>query len=60
MAEGPTRLARGHAFLAQLRARHGALPTQTLHEVPGVGHSGAGMITSACGVAALFDTKGCE
>ncbi len=60
LAEGPNRLARGHAFMAQLQARHGALPTQTLHEVPGVAHAGARMLNSPCGLAALFDTKGCE
>ena len=60
MAEGPNRLARGHAFLAMLRARHGALPTQVAHEIPGVAHQGARMLNSACGLAALFDTPGCE
>jgi hypothetical protein len=60
MAEGPYRLARGRAFLAELRARHGALPTQRAHEVPGVAHDGPRMLNSACGLAALFDAPGCE
>ena len=55
LAEGPNRLARGRGFLAHLLARHGPLPGQTLHEVPGVAHQGARMLTSACGLAALFD-----
>lgn len=59
-AEGPYRLARGHAFLAMLHARHGALPTQTVHEIPGVAHQGARMLNSACGLAAMFDTPGCD
>jgi len=59
LAEGPYRLARGHAFLAMLRARHGALSTQVVHEIPGVAHQGARMLNSACGLAALFDTPGC-
>ena len=58
LAEGPNRLARGYAFLAHLQARHGALPTQTVHEVPGVAHAGARMLNSPCGLAALFDVKG--
>ncbi len=60
LAEGPNRLARGYAFLAHLQARHGALPTQTVHEVPGVAHAGARMLNSPCGLAALFDVRGCE
>ena len=59
-AQGPYRLARGHAFQAMLQARHGALATQIVHEVPGVAHAGAGMLNSACGVAAMFDTPGCD
>jgi hypothetical protein len=42
-----------------LRARHGALSTQVVHEIPGVAHQGARMLNSACGLAALFDTPGC-
>lgn len=58
-AEGPNRFARGHAFLAQMAARHPALPMQSMHEVAGVAHQGARMINSACGLAALFDATGC-
>ena len=57
-AEGPYRLARGHSFFAYLQARHPGL-TQRLWEVPGVGHDGAKMLGSACGLAALFDKPGC-
>ena len=57
-AEGPYRLARGHSFYAYLQARHPGL-TQRLWEVPGVGHDGAKMLGSACGLAALFDKPGC-
>jgi hypothetical protein len=58
-AEGPFRLARGHAYFAYLLARHPGLK-QELHEVPGVGHEGAKMLGSACGLAALFDMPGCS
>ncbi|HVJ53539.1 MAG TPA: hypothetical protein VM689_13810 [Aliidongia sp.] len=57
--QGPYRLARGHAYFAYLQARHPGL-TQQLHEVPGVGHEGAKMLGSACGLAALFDLPGCS
>lgn len=60
LAEGPNRLARGHAFLAMLHARHAALPMPVVHEVPGVAHQGGRMLNSACGMAALFDAPGCE
>jgi len=58
-AEGPYRFARGHAFFAYLQARHPAGLAQRLWEVPGVGHDGAKMLGSACGLAALFDKPGC-
>lgn len=57
-AQGPTRLARGLAYVAALHARHPAL-RHTLRLVPGVGHDARGMFTAACGLAALFDTPGC-
>jgi len=58
-AQGPYRFARGHAFFAYLQARHPAGLAQRLWEVPGVGHDGAKMLGSACGLAALFDKPGC-
>jgi len=60
LAEGPNRLARGHAFLAMLAARHATLPPPVTHEVAGVAHQGSRMLESACGLAALFDTPGCD
>jgi hypothetical protein len=29
-------------------------------DVPGVGHNGDKMLTSACGLQALFDLSGCD
>jgi len=58
-AQGPYRFARGHAFFAYLQARHPTGLAQRLWEVPGVGHDGARMLGSACGLAALFDKPGC-
>ncbi len=58
-AEGPHRLARGMAYFAYLQARHPGTLAQHLALVPGVGHSGAAMFGSACGLAALFDRPGC-
>ncbi|HLI13905.1 MAG TPA: alpha/beta hydrolase [Alphaproteobacteria bacterium] len=58
-AQGPTRLARGLAYVRYLRERHPADFRQRLMLVPGVGHDGRGMLTSPCGLAALFDRPGC-
>jgi pimeloyl-ACP methyl ester carboxylesterase len=58
-AEGPYRFARGHSFFAYLQARHPTGLAQRLWDVPGVGHDGAKMLGSACGLAALFDKPGC-
>jgi pimeloyl-ACP methyl ester carboxylesterase len=58
-AQGPQRYARGHAYFAALQARYGSALRQALHDVPGVGHNGDRMLTSACGLAALFDMPGC-
>jgi pimeloyl-ACP methyl ester carboxylesterase len=57
--QGPYRYARGHAFYATLQTRFGAGLHQTLHDVPGVGHDGDKMLTSPCGLGALFDIPGC-
>jgi pimeloyl-ACP methyl ester carboxylesterase len=58
-AQGPFRLARGHAYFAQLQARLGAQLQQRTFDVPGVGHDGGKMFASACGLYALFDKPGC-
>jgi pimeloyl-ACP methyl ester carboxylesterase len=59
-AEGPTRLARGTAYVAYLKARHPDGWNQQLWLVPGVAHSGPKMAESPCGVKALFATGTCN
>ncbi|MCE4058752.1 alpha/beta hydrolase [Pandoraea sputorum] len=54
MAQGPYRLARGLAYFDYLKKRHPEGLAQQVVEVPGVGHDGLGMFTSACGLAVLF------
>lgn len=54
MAQGPYRLDRGLAYFSYMQRRHPSGLKQSLVEVPGVGHSGRGMFTSACGLAVLF------
>ncbi|WP_175875152.1 alpha/beta hydrolase [Burkholderia sp. BCC0097] len=54
MAQGPYRLARGLAYFDYLKNRHPDDLAQQVVEVPGVGHDGLGMFTSACGLAVLF------
>jgi pimeloyl-ACP methyl ester carboxylesterase len=56
MAQGPYRLARGLAYFSYMQRRHPSGLQQSLVEVPGVGHDGRGMFTSACGLAILFGT----
>lgn len=58
-AQGPYRLARGEAYVRYLRGRHPDGFRQRLLLVEGVGHDGDRMLTSACGLAALFDQPGC-
>jgi pimeloyl-ACP methyl ester carboxylesterase len=58
-AQGSNRYARGHAYFAALQVRYGPRLRQTLHDVPGIGHDDDRMLTSACGLAALFDVRGC-
>lgn len=58
-AQGPYRLARGEAYVGYLRGRHPDEFRQKLLLVEGVGHDGDRMLTSACGLAALFDRPGC-
>ena len=54
-AQGPYRLARGEAYVATMRQRDNGLPRHSLWHVDGVGHNGDAMLTSACGLAAIFD-----
>lgn len=54
MAQGPYRLARGLAYFDYLKKRHPDDLAQQVVEVPGVGHDGLGMFTSACGLAVLL------
>lgn len=54
MAQGPYRLVRGLAYFDYLKKRHPDDLAQQVVEVPGVGHDGLGMFTSACGMAVLF------
>jgi pimeloyl-ACP methyl ester carboxylesterase len=58
-AEGPYRYARGHAYASAMQARDGGTPNHRLWDVPGVGHDGDRMLTSPCGLQALFDLPGC-
>jgi pimeloyl-ACP methyl ester carboxylesterase len=59
-AEGPTRLARGQAYFAYLKARHPAGWGQRMWLVEGVAHSGPKMVEAPCGVKALFATGTCK
>lgn len=59
-AQGPTRYVRGHSYAAAMAARAGATPNHQLWDVVGVGHNGDKMLTSSCGLQALFDLPGCE
>jgi pimeloyl-ACP methyl ester carboxylesterase len=59
-AEGPYRYARGHAYAVVMQARDAGTPHHSLWDVPGVGHDGDRMLTSLCGLKALFDLPGCE
>ncbi len=58
-AQGPQRVARAEAYFAYLQGRHPQGLNQHLHVVPGVAHNGAKMLTSACALAATYDTPGC-
>jgi pimeloyl-ACP methyl ester carboxylesterase len=58
-AEGPYRYARGHAYASAMQVRDGGTPNHRLWDVPGVGHDGDKMLTSPCGLQALFDLHGC-
>jgi pimeloyl-ACP methyl ester carboxylesterase len=58
-AQGPHRYARGHAYATAMAARDGGSPNHRLWDVQDVGHDGDRMLTSPCGLAALFDLPGC-
>jgi pimeloyl-ACP methyl ester carboxylesterase len=58
-AQGPYRYARGVSYVAYLRAQYGSALKHRQWDVPGVGHNGDRMLTSSCGLAALFDTGTC-
>jgi pimeloyl-ACP methyl ester carboxylesterase len=58
-AQGPYRYVRGHSYAAAMAARDGGTPNHRLWDVSGVGHDGDKMLTSACGLAALFELPGC-
>ena len=57
-AQGPHRYARGLAYARYVKMRHPSLNHRVL-EVPGVAHDADKMLTSQCGLAALFDQPGC-
>lgn len=59
-AQGATRYARGHAYAAVMAARNNGAPNHRVVDVPDVGHDGDRMLTSPCGLAALFDRPGCN
>jgi pimeloyl-ACP methyl ester carboxylesterase len=59
-AQGPSRWARGHNYIAVMKARDNGAPNHTLYEIANVGHDGDRMFTSPCGLTALFDTAGCK
>jgi pimeloyl-ACP methyl ester carboxylesterase len=59
-AEGSYRYTRGHAYAAAMQARDAGTPNHSVWDVQGVGHDGDKMLTSSCGLKALFDLPGCE
>jgi pimeloyl-ACP methyl ester carboxylesterase len=59
-AQGPNRYARGHAYASAMQARDNGTPNHSVWDVPGVAHRGGKMLTSPCGLKALFDAQGCE
>lgn len=58
-AQGPYRYARGHAYADAMAKRGRGTPQHRVWDVAGVGHDGDKMLTSKCGLAALFDSPGC-
>ncbi|MCP3462551.1 MULTISPECIES: hypothetical protein [unclassified Bradyrhizobium] len=58
-AQGPYRYARGHAYADAMAGRDHGTPNHKLFDVAGIGHDGDKMLTSKCGLTALFDLPGC-
>lgn len=58
-AQGPFRYARGHAYAEAMAKRDKGTPNHKVWDVAGVGHDADKMLTSKCGLAALFDLPGC-
>jgi pimeloyl-ACP methyl ester carboxylesterase len=58
-AQGSYRLVRGHAYFDYLKNRARGEFNQRIHDIPGVGHQGRKMLTSACALAVLFGTADC-
>lgn len=58
-AQGPYRYARGHAYAEAMAKRNHGTPNHWVWDVAGVGHDSDKMLTSKCGLAALFDSPGC-
>ncbi|WP_158743835.1 alpha/beta hydrolase [Acidisphaera sp. L21] len=58
-AQGAYRYARGHSYFTTMQRRDAGTPHHSLWDVPGVGHNGDQMLTSPCGLHALFDVPGC-
>jgi len=59
-AQGPYRYARGHAYVEAMAKRDNGTPKHKVWDVEGVGHNGDKMLTSSCGLAALFEMGMCE
>ena len=59
-AQGPHRFARGHAYFNYIKSRHKSGFHQHIYDIPGVGHSGSKMLTSDCGLVALFGNGRCS
>jgi pimeloyl-ACP methyl ester carboxylesterase len=58
-AQGPQRMARAQGFFRYLQGRHPEGLNQSMDIVPGVGHDGGRMLTSACALATMFDAGSC-
>jgi hypothetical protein len=58
-AQGPQRMARAQGFFHYLQGRHPEGLNQSMEIVPGVGHDGRRMLTSACALATMFDAGSC-
>jgi len=59
-AQGPQRMARAQAYYHYLQARHPSGLNHSFNIVPGVGHDGARMLTSACALKLMFGTGSCR